>query len=409
MSFHDTSHSIAEIRYVELYAGVGGWRQALESSCSTVGGDGPALRCVAALDHSEVCRAVYRHNWPGRMDDFEIRPIEAVVTETKWDEWNADVVVLSPPCQPHTRQHDNQEADLHDPRSASFLHICRLLEQKGRCLPVLLILENVVGFESSQSFQCWLNSLGSNYRVAQFHLDPTQVGVPNDRPRFYCVAVRADRFLDTGSAPENCDWISKYFVGPNEGHAAMALHNCIPELGVVAAPVAEDSLPCIRDLLDQVHQSRVDLPGLNLSRESLQKSASWCLDVVGRDSRRTSCFTSAYGKFFKGTGSVLAYPTTNNGPTGLPIALAPPDERSFDSDWSGKLLDQGYAIRYFSGEELCRLFGFRSDFTFPPTTSTKQKWKLVGNSLNVRVASKVVQLGLLAAGLLVLETANGAS
>jgi hypothetical protein len=29
--------------------------------------------------------------------------------------------------------------------------------------------------------------------------------------------------------------------------------------------------------------------------------------------------------------------------------------------------------------------------------------------LNVRVASKVVQLGLLAAGLLVLETANGAS
>jgi hypothetical protein len=189
----------------------------------------------------------------------------------------------------------------------------------------------------------------------------------------------------------------------------MALHNCIPELGVVAAPVAEDSLPCIRDSLDQVNQSRVDLPGLNLSRESLQKSASWCLDVVGVDSRRTSCFTSAYGKFFKGTGSVLAYQTTNNGPTGPPFVLAPPDVRSFDSDWSGKLLDQGYAIRYFSGEELCRLFGFRSDFTFPPTTTMKQKWKLVGNSLNVRVASKVVQLGFLAAGLLVLETAHGAS
>jgi tRNA (cytosine38-C5)-methyltransferase len=216
MSFHDTSRSIAEIRYVELYAGIGGWRQALESSCSTFRGDGPSLRCIAALDHSEVCRAVYRHNWPESADDFEIRPIEAVVTEAKWDEWNADVVVLSPPCQPHTRQHDNQEADLHDPRSASFLHICRLLEQKGRCLPVLLILENVVGFESSQSFQCWLNALGSNYRVAQFHLDPTQVGVPNDRPRFYCVAVRADRFLDNGSGPENFDWISKYFVGPNE-------------------------------------------------------------------------------------------------------------------------------------------------------------------------------------------------
>jgi tRNA (cytosine38-C5)-methyltransferase len=425
MSFPDADSSVTEIRYVELYAGIGGWRQALESCC---GSGQPSLlarlRCVAALDHSDVCRAVYRHNWPAGNDHselFEIRPIEVVATQAKWDEWNADLVVMSPPCQPHTRQHDHQEADLQDPRSASFLHICRLLkQQEGRRLPVLLMLENVVGFESSRSFQCWLDAIAPHYHVAQFHLDPTQVGVPNDRPRFYCVAVRADRFLpvDSGhNATEDVDWIRKYFVNPSDNNSSTAnsqhhrhpLHTCIPELGVTAAPVAEDMLPSLKDVLGLVNNnSGAGQPELHLSRASLQKPASWCLDVVGMDSRRTSCFTSAYGKFYKGTGSVLAYQITNRGHTDghhLPFALTPPDERSFDSDWSNKLLDQGYAIRYFSGDELCRLFGFRRDFQFPAgTTTIKQQWKLIGNSLNVRVASKIVQLGLLAAGLIGKET-----
>jgi tRNA (cytosine38-C5)-methyltransferase len=337
-----------------------------------------------------------------------------VATEAKWDEWNADIVVMSPPCQPHTRQHDHQETDLQDPRSASFLHICHLLkQQEKRRLPTLLMMENVVGFESSRSFQCWLDAIAPHYHVAQFHLDPTQVGVPNDRPRFYSVAVRADRFLpvDAGhNATEKLDWIRKYFVDPSENNSTTStnsqhhrpLHTCIPELGVTAAPVAENLLPSLQDVLGLVNtNSGADQQRLLLSRENLQKPASWCLDIVGMGSRRTSCFTSAYGKFYKGTGSVLAYQMTNSGPNGhLPFGLTPADERSFDSDWSNKLLKQGYTIRYFSGDELCRLFGFRRDFQFPAGTTTKQQWKLVGNSLNVRVASKIVQLGLLAAGLI---------
>jgi tRNA (cytosine38-C5)-methyltransferase len=387
-------HRSSEIRYVELYAGIGGWRQALESMITAPTTTQLTFQCVAALDHSEVCRAVYQHNWPMSQTDFEIRRIEAVVTATKWEEWNADLVMLSPPCQPHTRQHDNQEADLQDPRSASFLHICRLLKE-GRQLPTVLILENVVGFESSHSFQCWLEAIVPNYHVAVFHLDPTQVGVPNERPRFYSVAVRADCFL---GATENGNWIAKYFLSKEKKFTSsdhLPLHICIPELGVVAVPIAEDSMPSVNDVVG-LTRSRDDLQELTLSPQSLLKSASWCFDVVGVDSRRTSCFTSGYGKFCKGTGSVLAYQTTN-GPA-VRFTLAPPDERSFDSDWSKKLLDQGYAIRYFSGEELLRLFGFQSSFKFPLNITTKQKWKLVGNSLNVRVASKVVQLGLLAAG-----------
>mmetsp|Transcript_42662 Transcript_42662/g.51230 ORF Transcript_42662/g.51230 Transcript_42662/m.51230 type:complete len:88 (+) Transcript_42662:82-345(+) len=38
-----------------------------------------------------------------------------------------------------------------------------------------------------------------------------------------------------------------------------------------------------------------------------------------------------------------------------------------------------------------------SAFCFPPTIPVKQQWKLLGNSLNVKVASKVAEIGLVLA------------
>ena len=75
------------------------------------------------------------------------------------------------------------------------------------------------------------------------------------------------------------------------------------------------------------------------------------------------------------------------------IQLLPPDQREFQADWMDHLDPK--KLRYFSGMELARMFGFSKDFSFPPDTSLKQQWKLMGNSLNVRVASKLVELGFL--------------
>ena len=59
---------------------------------------------------------------------------------------------MSPPCQPHTRQHANQQQEKDDPRSKSFLHLCGLLgEMEEDALPSLILLENVVGFEKHWS------------------------------------------------------------------------------------------------------------------------------------------------------------------------------------------------------------------------------------------------------------------
>jgi tRNA (cytosine38-C5)-methyltransferase len=51
-------------------------------------------------------------------------------------------------------------------------------------------------------------------------------------------------------------------------------------------------------------------------------------------------------------------------------------------------------LRYFSGREMAQLFGFPDTFDFPPSCTPKQQWKLMGNSINVRVAARVLELGL---------------
>ena len=76
------------------------------------------------------------------------------------------------------------------------------------------------------------------------------------------------------------------------------------------------------------------------------------------------------------------------------VALQLPKDRGFDPDWARKLQLDKRRLRYFSGTEMARLLGFPGSFSFPDHVSLRQQWKLMGNSLNVAVAAKVVEVGL---------------
>ena len=102
--------------------------------------------------------------------------------------------------------------------------------------------------------------------------------------------------------------------------------------------------------------------------------------------------------------------------------LLSPEKRTYDASWS-KDIDWDRHMRYFSGTEVARLMGFPVDeqpavasddesyclktkrldaaseesyrkFTFPPNVTMKQQWKLLGNSLNVRLAAKVAEIAI---------------
>jgi tRNA (cytosine38-C5)-methyltransferase len=404
------------VRFVELYSGVGGWTMALKEQIDTAADCN--LQCVAALDHSDLCRQVYNHNHGCSHTSFRNAKALCIekLTLAQVEAWDASIWLLSPPCQPHSRQHSRASRDEGDPRSASFWHLCELLKQmNANKKPALLCLENVVGFEISKSCRrVWMQALHPDYLVAEFHLTPTQVGLPNDRPRYYCLAVLKAKLKGTAGADDALRGtylkkaISSCCEQPN-APGGIILHTSIPELNVRAEGAT--NLPPIAYFLDD---ALADTSALQVPSKLLERSASWCFDIVTPSCTRSSCFTSSYAKFVKGTGSILYMGKEEVATTGRTLVaenmakedfagtttktckmigvLQDPADRVYQSDWTTRL--DVSKLRYFSGLELGRLFGFPASFTFPNDTTVKQQWKLMGNSLNVQVATKIIELGL---------------
>lgn len=110
---------------------------------------------IGAFDINTTANMVYKHNFPSTklfqkiIDGFNVEYI---------DGFNADIWTTSPPCQPYTRQGKQQASN--DNRSKSFLNLLSILE-KMKSLPKQIFMENVKGFESSDTREMFLKSLKS--------------------------------------------------------------------------------------------------------------------------------------------------------------------------------------------------------------------------------------------------------
>jgi tRNA (cytosine38-C5)-methyltransferase len=156
---------------------VGGWSFALHKACQDIQDNKASMamafkpKCLGAFDHSDLCNKVYKHNFPTVQSGNNARHSKKMkqnkkkqkiqkdgsqkavsiekLSKEQLQEMNASIWMMSPPCQPHTRQHSNQNEDANDPRSKSFLHLCDLIStMNADTLPKMILLENVIGFEN---------------------------------------------------------------------------------------------------------------------------------------------------------------------------------------------------------------------------------------------------------------------
>ena len=473
-------------RYVEFYSGIGGWSLALDLACRAIErGDTThprrmrvEVQRVASYDHSDLCNAVFAHNFidvgaggegamgtdksvsrrekrkrkrgpppggrPPQATSLPSYPIEKLSRKVLAD-LNADIWVMSPPCQPHTRQHSNHavEEELSDPRSRSFLHLLGLLDEMAAedangdsgssSLPKLILLENVVGFESSASCARYMSALRRHgYSAEAFHLTPSHLGLPNDRPRYYSVAVRSLKASVGGASAEGGGTGPPPLL-PAGMHDGGAIRTSIPSPGASGLPSSSSHPPTIASYLDADlpplalgpdSVDQIKLGTLQIPKSTIAKSASWCFDVITKVAKRSACFTSSYGRFAKGTGSVLYYGGVGAKPRSSgegkknvgsdlrsrddvtqSFRLIAPSERSFDAKWWESLVlkdgDEPPLLRYLSGTEVARLMGFpignkseEACFSFPDWCTQKQQWRLLGNSINVVVSAEVAKIGI---------------
>ncbi|MFS8007211.1 putative DNA (cytosine-5-)-methyltransferase [Helianthus anomalus] len=69
--------------------------------------------------------------------------------------------------------------------------------------PVMIFLENVVGFETSDTHQKMIQILNESQFVTQKFIFPLQFGVPYSRPRYFCLAKRNRRLSATRNSTDN--------------------------------------------------------------------------------------------------------------------------------------------------------------------------------------------------------------
>ena len=345
----------ASNKVLELFSGIGGMR------CGLTEGFGPSIRLdFTAIDMNEFCNEIYRTSFADKPLNRDICSIPLDWFETL----SADIWTMSPPCQPYTRQ-GNQE-DAGDDRAKPLTYLSREILGKMKNLPRHIVLENVKNFEVSQSFHELVEILNSRgYTMRGFLLNPLYMGFPNSRLRFFLVATLTGKILE-------------------QVHVPIVSNDPIQcgEFDQIPTPSIH-ILRTIGDFLCPSHTIDLTVP-----RSILEKKAAFCFDIVSAESTQCLCFTRAYTKFIDGTGSVLMMQVAEN---------CEKDEKYRPILRNVTSMTELYGnLRYFCPTEAARLNGFRVNeergLKFPTDCSGGKKYyRAVGNSLNPEVVAFIVR------------------
>ncbi|XP_014012889.1 tRNA (cytosine(38)-C(5))-methyltransferase [Salmo salar] len=381
------------LRVLELYSGIGGMHYALTES-------GVAAKVVAAVDVNTTANEIYKHNFPNT--PLLPKTIEGMTLDD-FNKLSFDMILMSPPCQPFTRI--GLQGDISDPRTKSFLYILDLLPRLIK-LPRFILLENVKGFETSSARDSLVKTLKEcGYNYQELMVSPTCLGMPNSRLRYFMIAKAppgsfsfhttseiqegfphpADKVLLEPSSPISPSPTTTAYQEEDhkedEGGILYKLERA-QDAERKSSQNRDQSLRQIRVYLEDQGEGEMEqylLPPKTLLRYAL------LMDIVRPTCRRSVCFTKGYGHYVEGTGSVLQSCME----TDMEAAFRSPECLS-DEEKLQQL--SRLKLRYFSPREIANLMGFPKHFTIPKNISTKQQYRVLGNSLNVHVVARLIEL-----------------
>lgn len=177
-----------EFKFIDLFAGIGGFRLALESHGGT---------CVFSSEWDKNSQDVYAVNHKHRPDgDITQIPEESIPEH--------DVLCAGFPCQAFSIS--GKQKGFEDSRGTLFYDVARIAKHKR---PKALFLENVRnlaihdGGRTIETIRLTLDEIG--YDVFMKVLRSSDYGVPQARERIYIVAFRKDLNVKDFSFPPASD------------------------------------------------------------------------------------------------------------------------------------------------------------------------------------------------------------
>lgn len=168
---------MSEIRFIDLFAGIGGFRMAFEKS---------GCKCVFSSEFNPACQKVYEDNY-GEKPHGDITQID----ENSIPDF--DILCAGFPCQPFSICGKKMGFD--DTRGTLFFDVCRIISAKQ---PRVVVLENVkhlVNHDSKRTFQVIISTLEElGYTVSYKIMDSSKFGVAQCRERIIIVACKDGKF-----------------------------------------------------------------------------------------------------------------------------------------------------------------------------------------------------------------------
>ena len=172
------------IKFIDLFAGVGGIRLGFERACAVYNIE---AECVLSSEIDDKACETYIKN-------FGDNPKLDITTLHEKDVPDCDVVLAGFPCQAFSVA--GRRGGFEDTRGTLFFDVARIIKEKR---PKMFLLENVKGLlshKSGETFDTIINVLKNDlcYDVHYTILNAKYFGVPQNRERVYIVGF--DKNID---------------------------------------------------------------------------------------------------------------------------------------------------------------------------------------------------------------------
>lgn len=173
---------IKSVRFIDLFCGIGGFRQALQSVASA---NGLSSECVFSSDIDSECQKTYHAN-------FGDMPIGDITQVREKDIPRHDILLAGFPCQPFSICGGMKGFE--DTRGTLFFDIVRILKEKK---PEAFLLENVkllVGHDGGRTITLIMQTLaGLGYHADYKVLNALSFGLPQKRERVLIAGFKTPR------------------------------------------------------------------------------------------------------------------------------------------------------------------------------------------------------------------------
>lgn len=188
---------MAKFKFIDLFAGIGGFHQAMES----LGGE-----CVFASEIDQFAIETYKEN-------YGLDPTNDITKTEAKDIPAHDVLCGGFPCQAFSNA--GHKKGFNDTRGTLFFDVARIIEYHK---PKYIFLENVKHLTKHDNGNTWkvikqtLIDLGYVLSEEEIISSPDDIGIPQHRPRIYIMGKRKDLCKKDHLEFKKAEWKEKISI-----------------------------------------------------------------------------------------------------------------------------------------------------------------------------------------------------